>query len=425
MRFAATTGDVVGERGGRGSVFVIVQQQSDFATELGQAIEPLRAGLRKMLAEWGNPRTASTLHRLSSAGQTICWQVFRIVNASDVTAESRHAPTPAALRRLLAAAANAGISAATLDDIRKAAEDFQAFIRDHAADRAAFDSMLAGAAADESGEKILLRHRRAAYRAMSYLWGIQTDLQLISTMVRRSSDGDRLDYLSVVTQQGVRRLRTGTSVTLFGYNKFSNSAAEPDDTGHVAFDPIAEREFGMPIWPEYCSKPLPHIETVEMPSGWILKNLIGEEIGLKANINCTVGYHRHNSPPQVDTAGRRFFYLGFAHFRKPVELLTIDMIVHRDSLPNVRPEMLVYQYQEGDISQEGARRAQQFPLDERITRLGRADNVHHDGVPHYAKMIREAAAVPGWNPSEFDVFRVQIPYPIMGSAVRVFFYLQP
>ncbi len=44
-------------------------------------------------------------------------------------------------------------------------------------------------------------------------------------------------------------------------------------------------------------------------------------------------------------------------------------------------------------------------------------------MPRYGEMLRLGATAAGWDLSEFDVYRVRMPYPIMFSAVRIFFYV--
>ncbi len=100
-----------------------------------------------------------------------------------------------------------------------------------------------------------------------------------------------------------------------------------------------------------------------------------------------------------------------------------EILLHRDSFPNIRPELLVYQYSVGDHSQEGARQAQKYPLDERLIKVGRADTVDLAEMPKYAELLRTGADYANWDLSEFDVYRVRMAYPIMYSAVRIFFYV--
>ena len=65
----------------------------------------------------------------------------------------------------------------------------------------------------------------------------------------------------------------------------------------------------------------------------------------------------------------------------------------------------------------------QFPVDEVITMEGRADAVELADIPRYSELLRVAANAVSWDLSEFDVYRVRMPYPIILSDIRMFFYV--
>jgi hypothetical protein len=401
---------------------VMMEQETPakgFALELSDKIVPLRAALRRMMNELGSPKSAQDLHRLSGASRTICWQVFRIVSADEVASEARRAPTPSSLKPLLAAASASGVSRQTIKAVESTAEEFRAFSKRAAGDRTAFDSMLGGISGEEGGGKILLSQRRAAYRANSHIAGVQTDFLYFGVILRRSESGDTIDSVGFNVHQGVRRLRPDAKVTLFGYQN-PGATALPQK----ALDEEAAKVYGMPVLPQFSTNPLPRIEKVVLPSsGWQLFNTVGHEVGQPGSINCAFAQPAFAVPFSTDVDGRRYFGQTFYHVRKPVAMTVQEILLHRDSFPNIRPELLVYQYSVGDHSQEGARQAQKYPLDERLIKVGRADTVDLAEMPKYAELLRTGADYANWDLSEFDVYRVRMAYPIMYSAVRIFFYV--
>jgi hypothetical protein len=395
----------------------------EFAAEVMRMIAPFQASLRRMLAQWGSPPTASDLDRLSGAGAKICWQIFRIVNAEDVVTEARNAPSPTYLRRMLAAAAEAGVPGETIRSVEESARAFQSFSKHVASDRDAFHSMLAGASSEENSGKIDVSQRRAAYRAMSHIGGVQTDLLYFSAIIRRSADGNGTDGALLLAQRGLRRLRPEAQVTLFSYHR-NPSQAPGDVQNEDAMDPAAARRYGVPVLPQFSSQPLPAIERLSLPSGYELYNVAGTDVGPRASFDCTFGRFRRNGPFMTDVDNRRLYHMTYAHVRKPVALGIQELIIHRPSFPNAQPELMVFKYIEGDVTQEGARRSQQYPVEERLTHVGRADAVGLGEVPRYNEMLRYGAnAAGGWDLGEFDVYRVRMPFPILLSAVRIFFYV--
>lgn len=397
-----------------------------FATELQGAIEPVQAALRELLEEWGSPASATELMRLSGADRTICWRVFRVAYAEDVAAEAKNVPSPAYLKKLLAAAESAGISGDTIRAVVEAAEGFQRFIKGTATDRAAFVTMTAGVSSDTGGEKILSAQRRAVYRGQSHVSGVQTDLQYQSAILMRSAAGGT-DTLALTTQRGLRRLRPEARLPLYAYH--TNPSGKPGVVEvEGAIDPEAAAKYGLPLLPRFSKRPFPEVERWPLTAGFCMHNVAGREVGAKSDLDFSIGTYKENAALMTDAdAGggeRRLYHLSFAYTRKPVALGVHEVLVHRESLKGVKPELMVYQYTEGMVSQEAARNAQQYPLEERLMRLGRADNATLDEIPWYGEMVRYATGLKGWDLKEFDVWRVRIPYPILNSMVRIWFYVE-
>lgn len=412
-KLSSSGGDGVGESG-----------EGEFAVELLTMLQPLRKALKGMLSEWGSPATLGTLHRMSGAGRTICWQVFRIVQAEDLAAEARHAPTPASLKRLLAAARGGGVSQETVDEVNRCAEAFRQFTKGHARDRAAFESLVVGAAQEAGGgEQILVAQRRAAYRAMSHIWGIQTDFGGTVTMVRRPETGEGLDMAQLLLHRGVRRLRPDSVMSLGGRHVNASGTTKGERTAMEAFDPEAEKVYGVPIVPQFCTAPLPEIERVELPTGWVWYNMAGRSVGMQSTQEWTYGGITRNAPLMEDEGGRKLFHSTMVSNRKPLAHWVADLLVHRPTLGGVKPELMVYQHTEGDYSQATARRAQQFAIGERLVRVGSAARLEMVEYPRYQELTEYLASKTGWLLEEFDVYRFRMPYPIFGSAMRVYFYV--
>jgi hypothetical protein len=405
-----------------GTIGTDLPVEDDFTSGLVEVLSPLRAALGRMLAEWGSPKTASELQRLSGVGWTICWQVFRIVNAGEVTAEARHAPTPSSLKRLLVAAGLAGVSEQTVRAVRASAESFQAFSKHAAGDRAAFASMLGGVSSEETGDKILKSQRRTVYRGMSHIAGVQVDLHYFSSIIHRSASGNGHAAVNLTAQIGMRRLRPDSKIAVFG--RHINPSSTPGAIQHEdAIDPEAAAQYDMPVLPQFCTSPLPKVERTEMPSGWVYYNALGNDIGLRSSFNLTFGRFVRETPFTSEADGRRVHSSTIHHIHKPAAMAIQELLVHRPSFPNARPELMIYQYREGDLSLEAARRSQQYPVDERLAMVGRANAVELADVPRYSELLRVGANAAGWDLSEFDVYRLRMPYPIMFSAIRIFFYV--
>ena len=120
--------------------------------------------------------------------------------------------------------------------------------------------------------------------------------------------------------------------------------------------------------------------------------------------------------------GRRQMIVNYSSRIKPSALLVIDMIVHRDSFPGVQVQSVVHASLAESTTLAEAQAGLQFVVDEDVTPLGRADTTNLAEFPQYRALLHHAAAKAGWKLEEFDVFRLQMAYPIMGAVHRTFFF---
>ncbi|MGC4032633.1 MAG: hypothetical protein QM754_13050 [Tepidisphaeraceae bacterium] len=88
----------------------------------------------------------------------------------------------------------------------------------------------------------------------------------------------------------------------------------------------------------------------------------------------------------------------------------------------MRPESIVHHHQEGDFTQATAERAQRFPGDEKVEFAGRADTLHLIEAPRYGEMLRYVADNNHWDLADFDAYRIRVPFPVLCTTTRVFYY---
>lgn len=397
-----------------------------FGKELSEHLFQLRRALRQMLTELGLPSTPTLLQRQLGAGYTICWQIFQIVRGDDETSETRHAPSLGALKRLVILAQEKGVTSETAEVIRAAADEFHRFIRQHAQDRDYFDTMVAGTSSSKSATSILLQRRRAAYRANSHVWGSQNDLWLVSGLVRRSTeDPTKMDSIVLGRQQGLRRLRADATVYLMAMkvdlaNRDAPSAN--DDSLKNALDPVAAAETGMPLIPEFSTNPLPRVRCTTTQSGRRLFHWMDNTAGLKSSCDTVMGTINRGVPMVVEGDGRRQVVLNSRARNKPSALLVLDLIVHRESFPGVQMQSMVHESLAEVNTLDEATAAHQFAIEEGVTHMGRADAANLAEFPQYRALLQHATTRAGWQLAEFDLYRLRVPYPIMGAVHRMFFF---
>ncbi len=391
-----------------------------FETETLAASERVRATLSALVAALpGEIRKATHLQRLLGIDYKICWQVFNVVRAPDLLTSAKHAPTAAALKRFLGAASQLGVDSHIVDSVRAASEKLGQVIKTHADNRDTFHSMVNGVSGADADADF--QHRRAAYRAMSQIWGTQTDVHMSIAIVRRSTSGEGTDECMVTAKLGLRRLRPNVSLNVYGYRHHS-SIALPTTIIRSPLDSESAKLYGAPLIAEFTSKPTPNLRTVTGPGGWTYLELANEGIGRKSAVDLTFGGVAYGVPYSVDTDGRKIFRAGTT-FRAATGLHVANLLVHRPSFGDVEPELTAFLSSPGDESPAVARSAPQLPLSDKVVHLGRADKA--TATPDFARfpqLLADAARKVDWDLSEFDLFRARIEYPVLSTVIRLQFY---
>lgn len=380
--------------------------------------------VQRALAEWvaavpGELRRPADMQKALRLDSKICWQVFNVIRGENALSAARYVPTAAAMQRAIRAAEAAGVAEANSRAVLDSLAEFDAVVRVHAGSRADFAAMLSAVAPDESAEQVELQHRRAAYRALSHIWGAQQDVFGSTTIVRRSASGEHAsDELLIGVKRGLRRLRPGGH-ELYG-SRLATPGAEPQPLP-TPLDPEAAQRYGAPLLPEFCTRPLPRFRTLS-ESGWQYCELVDDRLGRQGSVDLVFGTRADGLAFPRDVDGRRWFGLS-ALLRMPAALLINTLLVHRPSFGAVAPKHMVFAAVPGSDAPRHMARVS-LPQRERVVPLGRADQLAQaPDLPGYGEMLAHACGRAGWELGEFDAFRVRISHPVLHAVSRLYFFV--
>ncbi len=382
----------------------------EFVRRLSAAMLPLQLSLKSLHGALGRPKNTVAMQRQLGVGNTICWQVSRIVHADSLVSAARHAPLPQATGQFLEAAERVGVSRQILTDVRAAAEDFRGFMREHADDQASFDTLIAGVSGDDGQDTIQVRHRRAAYRAESHIWGFQRDAGAMIAFVRKSDRGDAFDVAVLLCQVGYRRLRPEAAATVASFGD-----VERWDSTMRPLDAEAMRTHRSPLVPGLCSDPIPVLERVPLRTGALVYRLADASLGRGGSKDLTFGVFCRDPAEMVD--GRPSFSLSHALFC-PTGRVILSLFVDRASCGPRVPTAVTRLSGFGDDDPRG----RPLPMHERVLPLGPADRVPAcDGFPKYHRALRYVAEATGWGLDRFDAFQLAVDFPIFASQISLSF----
>ncbi len=380
-----------------------------FTRRLEAVTLPLQIALKSLHDELGRPKNTVAMQRQLGVGNTICWQVSRIIKADSLVSAARHAPLPQATAQFLDAAERVGVTRPVLQQVREAADGFRSFMKEHADDQASFDTLVAGVGGGDGEEVIQVRHRRAAYRAESHIWGIQRDVSAMIAFVRRSEAQGTLDMAVAIGQIGYRRLRVNASATVAAFG-----TADAWGSKLMPLDADAMDRYRCPLLPDFCSDPVPPLERVPLAAGPVVYRLGDTSLGRGGSKDLTIGFISYRETPDL-VDGRLRLVLN-NHFFCPTGRVVLSVFLDRTSFGNRAPSVTTHLANFGDDDPRG----HALPLHERVLPLGSAERAPPcEDIPKYPALIRHVARKAGWQLDQFDNFRVSLDFPVFASRMRL------
>jgi hypothetical protein len=258
--------------------------------------------------------------------KTLAWKVSRFVDDTDAATAARHMPGAGGVEIVLKACARRGVAEDRIAAARDADRRLRAFMREHAGDRRSFEAMLAGG---ERDEKLEQEERRAYYRAGSAIWGVRARAQFLMLALRPSeTDPGQLDGLQLGGLIDLERLRPDVPWIVRRLRASTDAGRTMLRVRREPLDPAGQTAGGMPLVPEFCSRPLPEIRQTEADNGWVYDELVPGEVGRSGAATIVTGEVYRSALPSErsrdNTYGRYMLTV-----RTPVEHVQLDLLLHR------------------------------------------------------------------------------------------------
>lgn len=351
----------------------------------------------------------------------LAWKLVHLVESSDPFEAGAYVPGKGAFETLLKSLAQKSVSQDSLGPLRQAYSSFSEQVRLHAKSRSGFDALLA--AQSSSGvSPIELKHRRAAFEANSYLWGIHADTQIKLCVVSPVSQ-DACDAAFVTGFRRLIRTRPYTDWQILQARILNPSGSEEDpirremiEGGHVL------KPGELPLMTEFCSGPALDWETLSR-SEEEQEHSAGNPVGEAAASHVFYGeyvrgaVHRHSAP------GATLRHVS-SRIRTPCRSLILDYFVH-ESNPNPTPiSASLHCNLFSDVYDP--QNMVELPLSETVqvfepmSKLPRTPE-----VPPYRKLIEAVFGRTSWNPDEFWLYRLQVSYPPAPTTLSIHYPLPP
>jgi len=395
------------------------EQARDVQGEAEQILAQVGAGLRRVLDRLGLGAGAPRdLERVLGLHKTLCWRVLQVAYGTDLLAAAPHLPGDEGIDKFLRAASRRGVIASDLDQVRDAASRYRRAIKSHAGDRASFEVMLQSLSAPQESAVELRAARRAGYRSASYAWGVQTAVRILAAIITPTGGhlGEgRADLATVRAHVGARRLRKEGAIKL---SRTIEHDTENPGVRRAAALPIFPLDVvgGVPLLPEFSTRPLPRLEAVELPGRNVEYCFADQALGDRSAISVFTGEVRRDlEGVRWSNADNKTNALQMT-IRTPVALSILDLwappefgLSHRAlTVSAVGVDPLLQKPETWEV----------LPTSASVARLGRgllAARLRE--VPEYQGALARCFDGLGWAPDDYELHRVRLEYPIVGSCL--------
>lgn len=377
---------------------------------------------------------ARQLERLLGVDYSLAWQALKVSTAPEAFAVGIHVPRPAPMDRLLRAAAKHGAATAAIENARAAYAEFESLVRRYAGEtmrrgrresgglggassgggRAAFDSMIAGM--QEHGSPSLdLKHRRLAFRANSYIWGIQCSVRMFTCILHPGRASGSIDLLGLDGWIGLHATRPGAGLSVYSTAQLTHPPGSREDelaaseTSHVGA-PTVLREFTSP-------SALSLEEEQRTKQARVTRINLGG-LGKSSQINVLMANRAYHVEQYDDPESREFAFM--AMVTRPMEMLHLDMLIPAGWSMHETAGAAVF----GDMD-DFKRAAEERPEDRLPMRTtveqfqGALEVPRAIEIPRYPEIVQRGIELAGVVGRRFDMYRLRVPYPVLHSMVKL------
>lgn len=351
------------------------------------------------------------------------WRLHRLAKSASPIAGAEYLPGEEGVEILLSAVKRCGVGAEAINAARRAVREYRELEMNYAGDRATLESMLAPLApSDDESQRMHMQHRRELFLSQSRVWGVRSRVQVRADFVCPSSSREGWeDFAAIRGFLDLARLRDDLR-WMMPRAKLTDERRTTQVGEWYPLDEEACRKYGAPLMPRYSSTPAPTFADI---SGRTDANvdkffLTDWPVGVRSPLSVILGEGGKAMCPAW-TNDPTFKGESYTRAYTPVELLTMDHLVHKDLFGRLSPTLHVlcdlgpWMQYPAQIEQRS-----EVQVPERVEYIGRGVACANlSEMPLYRELLGEVCERQGWRADDFDVYRVRMAFPPVPCTVSM------
>lgn len=386
----------------------------------------LRASLEEVVLTISGPSPRPT-HLINRLGldKSLAGRIIQTLRSTEPLGALSRCPSPMGLEMFLNAAGSAGVGVRpdAIEGLRTAVRRFEELLARFPRGRAGLEAAISGWEPEvrEQGERAA---RHAAFNAMSFILGYQSDVTLGCSFLKPSADGNAVDVAYVSGQFGLRRLRAGEPLSIFGMRYYALPERTDFNPNPTTLDQ-QDLENNSCVLGEFCEPGLPRLEVVKTRDQRLFV-LPADQPPLNEPISLVIGHRTTNSWKRYNSPERREEWVTMLP-RCPTRVYINDCFIRDDVYPGVEP--VVTTHIVGVSPLPARERGPSFPLDE--VHLSKEagwvrndlNNIGTGEIPRHPQIVATAFKMLGEDPRRYRVHRLRMMYPVSGIVATRWFRL--
>jgi len=387
--------------------------------EAQDVLAGVRRSIRGVLEQLRGPSARPRdLEQALGLHKTLAWRVLRVAYGRDPLADVQHIPGGEGIEKFLSAAEVAGVEKVRLVTVRESVARFRALVDTHAGDRPSLEVMLRSMTDAPEPAADLRATRRAAFRCASYTWGTQTKARILSGIFTPCGGG-LADVATVRAHVAMRRVRREGQL---GLSRTVESATDKPGPRSARVEAVEPEGLlgGVPLLRDCCTRPLPEVEAVPAAGNNIDYRFVDQRIGARGAVTAYTAEIRRGLPGCLKRDESNTMNALFLGVRRPIEMGIVDLWAPVGLFGTARPRGLSACAMFADPAREPPTRWRPLPMAETAERLGRGlDACPIAGAPEYSGAMERVFARLGWDPSAYELHRLCVEYPVMGTSLAL------